>query len=44
MPHPNIKKENSIYSKSRTLHPINVWDEINDSYLAIPITNTIDIK
>jgi hypothetical protein len=38
-----------IYSKSKPLHPINIWnddinDEVYDSYLAIPITNTINIE
>jgi hypothetical protein len=37
-------KDNSIDSKSRTSHPINVWDEINDSRHGIPITNTINIE
>jgi hypothetical protein len=39
----------SIYSKSKPLHPVNIWNdntnnEINDSCLAISITNTINIE
>jgi hypothetical protein len=48
--YPNTKKMNdSIYSKSKPLHSINIWNddidhEISDSCLAIPITNTINIE
>jgi hypothetical protein len=39
----------SIYSRSKPLHPINIWNdnidnEVNDLSLAIPITNTINIE
>jgi hypothetical protein len=38
-----------IYSKSKPLHPINILNddinnEVNDSCLAIPITNIINIE
>jgi hypothetical protein len=39
----------SIYSRSKPLHRINIWNdnignEVNDSRLVIPITNTINIE
>jgi hypothetical protein len=48
--YPNTKKMNdSVYPKSKLLHLVNIWnddidDEINDSCLVIPITNTINIE
>ncbi len=50
MSYPNTKEMNdSIYSKSKPLHPINIWNdnidnEIHDSHFAILITNTINIE
>jgi hypothetical protein len=50
MPYPNIEeKDNSIESKSKTLHPTNICNEnvdyeINDSHCVIPITNIISIE
>ncbi len=43
------KNKNSIDSKSKKLHPTNIWNDntsykINDSHCVIPITNTINIK
>jgi hypothetical protein len=43
------KKNDSIYSKSKPLHLVNIWNdnidnEVNDSHLAIPITNTINFE
>jgi hypothetical protein len=46
----NTKEMNdSIYSKSKSLHPINIWNddinnEVNDSRPTIPIINTINIE
>ncbi len=39
----------SIYSKSKPLHPINIWNndkynEVNDSWLVIPIAKIINIE
>ncbi len=39
----------SIYSKSKPLHLVNIWNdnidnEVYDSHLAIPITNTINFE
>jgi len=39
----------SIYSRSKPLHPINIWNdninnEVNDLSLVIPITTTINIE
>jgi hypothetical protein len=48
MSYPNMEEMNdSIYSKSKPLHPINIWNnnkdnEVNDSCLVIPITKTIN--
>jgi hypothetical protein len=41
--------EDSTYSKSKTSHLTNIWNDsidnhMNDSHCAIPITNTIDVK
>jgi len=50
VPYLNTKEMNdSIYSRSKPLHPVNIWNdnidnEINDSRLTIPITNTINIE
>jgi hypothetical protein len=50
MLYPNIKAMNdSIYSKSKPLHLVNIWNddidnEVNDSHLATPITNTINFE
>ncbi len=50
MPYRNTKKMiDSIYSKSKPLHLINIWNdninnEANDSRLAILILNTINIE
>jgi hypothetical protein len=50
MPNPNTKKMNdSIYSKSKPLHPVNIWNddinnEVNDSHPTIPIINIINIE
>jgi hypothetical protein len=43
------KKVDSIDSKSKKLHPTNIWNDntsykINDSCCVIPITNIINIK
>jgi len=43
------KKNDSIDSKSKPLHLVNIWNdninnEVNDSHLAIPITNTINFE
>jgi hypothetical protein len=46
----NIEEMNdSIYSKSKPLHLVNIWiddisNEVNDSHLAIHITNIINIE
>jgi hypothetical protein len=50
MPYPNTKEINdSIYSKSKPLHLINIWNdninnEVNDSCHVIPIINIINIE
>ncbi len=50
MSYSNIEEMNdSIYSKSKPLHPLHIWNddiknEINDSQPAIPITNIINIE
>jgi hypothetical protein len=50
MPYPNIKEmDDSIDSKSKPLHSINIWindidNEVNDPCPTIPITNTINIE
>jgi hypothetical protein len=50
MPYQNTKEMNdSIYSKSKPLHPINIENddinnEVNDSCLVILIINTINIE
>jgi hypothetical protein len=50
MPYPNIKKMNdSIHSKSKPLHLVNIWiddinNEVNDPYYTIHVTNTINIE
>jgi len=50
MPYRNTKKmTDSIYSKSKPLHLINIWNdninnEANDSRLSILILNTINIE
>jgi len=50
MLYPNIKEMNdSIYSKSKPLHLVNIWNddidnEVNDSHLATLITNTINFE
>ncbi len=50
MPYPNIKKMNdSIDSKSKPLHSINIWinnidNEINDPHPIILVTNIINIE
>jgi hypothetical protein len=47
---PNIEKmDDSIYSKSKPLCLTNIWinniyNEIHDPHLTIPITNTINIE
>jgi hypothetical protein len=48
MPYPNTKEMNdSIYSKSKPLHLVNIWNdninnEVNDSCHVIPIINIIN--
>jgi hypothetical protein len=50
MSYPNTKEMNDlIYSKSKPLHLINIWNdnidnEVNDLCLANPITNTTKIE
>jgi hypothetical protein len=50
MPYPNTKEMNdSIYSKSKPLQIVNIWNEdidneINDSCSIIFISNIINIK
>ncbi len=50
MPNPNIEKMNdSIYSQSKPLHLVNIWNddinnEVNDSCPTIPISNIINIE
>jgi hypothetical protein len=50
MPNSNIKKMNdSIYSKSKPLHLVNIWNddinnEVNNSYPTIFIRNKINIE
>jgi hypothetical protein len=50
MSYPNIKKmDDSIDSKLKPLHAINIWiknidNEVNDPHFTIPVTNTINIK
>jgi hypothetical protein len=50
MPYPNTKEMNDlIYSKSKPLHLVNIWNndinnEVNDSCHVISIINTINIK
>jgi hypothetical protein len=50
MPYPNIEQmDDSINSKSKPLHLINVWtnninNDINDPCLTILITNIINIE
>jgi hypothetical protein len=50
MPYSNTKEiDDSTYSKSKTSHLTNIWndnidDHMNDSHRAIPITNTIDVE
>ncbi len=48
--HPNTELMNdSLYSNSKSLHQINIWNddtnsEVNGSFLAISITNIINIE
>jgi hypothetical protein len=50
MPYQNTKEINDlIYSKSKPLHLINIWNdkinnEVNDSCHVIPIINIINIE
>jgi len=50
MPNPNIKEKNdSIYSKWKPLHQVNIWNddidnEVSHSHPAIPIINIINIE
>jgi hypothetical protein len=50
MLYPNIEKmDDSIYSKSKPLHSINIWtydidNEVNDPHPKIHITNKINIE
>jgi hypothetical protein len=50
MPYPNTKQiDDSIDSKSKPLHSINIWtnninNDINDPHITIPVTNTSNIE